>query len=125
MRRMRTESIYESGVWELLTGATTNNKVLRDLEKGYQYKIYLNVKGIGSFGILRIQSEIGASADYINYMGASYYTVFNLGSNSGGVFTGLVTYKNANALSITLGFTGTLTSDVKFRYLITRQALEV
>ena len=118
------EKVYEEGVWEIDSGSIALSKNLKSLESGYQYKIYLNVKGDAST-ISRVETEIGISKSFITFIdNKSLLYPTNPNTIDGGSSYRVELYKNdAITCGCILKFTGTLTAKVYFRYLITRSKI--
>ena len=123
-----TESVFESGIWGIPSGTTGDAgvglpKVLKDLEAGYQYKIYLNVKG-AHYSISRFETEIGISQSYISFIDTKYIEfASSITIDGASNCRMLIRKKTSSTLSCDLRFTGTTTAEVSFRYLITRSKL--
>lgn len=118
-----TEEIFESGVWVINSGLTSNSKVLKDLVVGYQYKIYLNIKGTSN-SIGRIETELGITPDYISFVNTKFVDILaNFTTDGASSFRSVITKKDDSSMSFNLWFSGTTTGQVLFRYLITRTKL--
>ena len=123
-----TESVFESGVWVIPSGTTGGAgdgvpKVLKDLEAGYQYKIYLNIKGTGAI-ISRLETEIGISQSYMSFIDTKRFEFVSPSTIDGASnYRMYVNKKTSSTLNCDLRFTGTTTDEVSFRYLITRSKL--
>lgn len=123
-----TESVFESGVWVIPSGTTGGvgdgiPKTLKDLEVGYQYKIYLNVKGTIS-SIIRHETEIGVTSSYIAFVDTKIVEFFASGSTDGGnSFRLYIAKRNDSSLRNEIRFSGTTTAEISLRYLITRSKL--
>lgn len=122
-----TESVFESGVWVIpsgtIGGSGADRKDLKDLEVGYQYKIYINVKGSSS-GISRLETEIGITPSYISFIDTKFVQFTASTSIDGATdLRMLLTKKNDSTMYCYLRFSGTTTAEVSFRYLITRSKI--
>ena len=123
-----TESIFESGEWVIPSGTTGGAgdglpKALKDLEAGYQYKIYLNVKG-NTTAISRIETELGITPSYISFIDTKYVEfVSSLSISGASSFRMYINKKTNSTMNCQLLFAGTTTNEISFRYLITRSKL--
>ena len=118
-----TESVIESGVWVIPSGTTGMGKELKKLESGYQYKIYLNIKGT-AVHISRTETEIGVTEDFINFIDSKTLEFMTSTSMDGDSYYRLALKKNTSKLlNAELRFSDATTSEVMFRYLITRSKL--
>ena len=119
------EKVYEEGTWEISSGSFALSKNLKSLEIGYQYKIYLNVRD-NNDETFRVESEIGVTKDFVNFVSGDLSIIVNDGNNiSGGKNFRLNLSSDAinTAFNCTLNFSGTTTEEVDFRYLITRSKI--
>lgn len=115
-----TEEIFETGVWVIPSGSLVKIKVLKDLVAGYQYKIYLNVKGSAS-SLGRLETELGITTDYISFVDTKYIN-FPIAFSTDGVntFRCIIAKKTVSTMQFDLRFDDTPTGEISFRYLLTR-----
>ena len=120
-----TESVFESGTLEIPSGTSMANQSLLPFKPGYQYKIYSNVKAVGVNEISRFESEIGVSQSYIDFFNADSFIVFAMAPVT---VAGITSFrisisKGTNELLVSLRCNGTSTSNISWRYLITRSKI--
>lgn len=122
-----TEEVFESGVWEISSGKADETLSLKNLEIGYQYKIYLNVttQTPQQASVIRLETELGLSQDYYNFLSNEKYMEFALGDFEGGTNFRLLLTQDQGRITTELAFDDALTNSVKFRYLITRHKLYI
>ena len=117
------EKVYDEGVWEIPIGSNNAVKPINHLQAGYQYKIYLNIKG-GTAFISRFETEIGIGVSFISYVDVK--TIQYIADNAMGGGTSYrieLTKLDNTKMNCVLKHSGTTTSEVSFRYLITRSKI--
>ena len=118
------EKVYDEGVWEIASGAVNETFTLKNLDVGYQYKIYLNASNASEPTIRRFETEIGLSQNYSDFIQTGKTIQFLMGSLVGASNMSMLVYKQSSGvLTNRLNFTGTTTGAIEWRYLITRHKL--
>ena len=118
------EQVYEKGVWEIPSGSIDFSKTLKNLEIGYQYKIYLNVKSDSEYPT-RFQTEIGVDKSFLVFIEDDGELNFKVEGTIGGVNNYYLSLFQVDDVYFqsNLEFKGTTTEKVYFRYLITRSKI--